>query len=341
MEAVARIADAVLYEGYLLWPYRRSALKNQRRWTFGGVYPQAHNAVHDDDPWRRRTECLLEGAGDAQVRVRVRFLHVVERCVARAGAHGLEPVDELEVGGRRVLSWEEAVEREVEVPGLGIGDLPAGRQVPIAIARGEQEEELRDDHGRLAGVVTHRWRELQGAVDVRAQRRRPGLWRLTVMVTNTTPWAAHGAGAREDALKQTFCSTHAVLEVARGAFVSQTDPPVQLREEAAACRNDGTWPVLVGEPGERHTLLSSPIILEDHPRIAPESPGDLFDGGEIDQLLILNILTLTDEEKAEMRDSDPRAREILERCEALSEEELLRLHGAVRELHPSQEANTR
>jgi hydrogenase maturation protease len=167
------------------------------------------------------------------------------------------------------------------------------------------------------------------------------MWRLTEMVTNTTPWAAHGAGAREDALKQTFCSTHAVLEVARGAFVSQTDPPVQLREEAAACRNDGTWPVLVGEPGERHTLLSSPIILEDHPRIAPESPGDLFDGGEIDQLLILNILTLTDEEKAEMRDSDPRAREILERCEALSEEEFLRLHGAVRELHPSQEANTR
>jgi hypothetical protein len=89
--------------------------------------------------------------------------------------------------------------------------------------------------------------------------------------------------------------------------------------------------VLVGEAGDRSTLLSSPIILEDYPKVAPESPGDLFDGGEIDQLLILNILSLTDEEKAEMRDSDPRAREILERTEALSEEELMRLHGAIRD----------
>ena len=85
--------------------------------------------------------------------------------------------------------------------------------------------------------------------------------------------------------------------------------------------------MLVGEPGERHTLLSSPIILEDHPRIAPESPGDLFDGGEIDQLLILNILSLTEEEKDEVRASDPRAREVLDRSEALSPEELMRLHG--------------
>jgi hypothetical protein len=79
-------------------------------------------------------------------------------------------------------------------------------------------------------------------------------------------------------------------------------------------------------------MLSSPIILEDFPQIAPESPGDLFDGGEIDQLLTLSILSMTDEEKAEMRASDPRAREILERTEALSQEELMALHGTVRQL---------
>jgi hypothetical protein len=89
--------------------------------------------------------------------------------------------------------------------------------------------------------------------------------------------------------------------------------------------------VLVGEEGQRNMLLSSPIILSDYPQIAPESPGDLFDGGEIDQLLILNIMSLTDEEKEEMRASDPRAREILERCESLSPEELMNLHGAIRE----------
>jgi hypothetical protein len=110
-----------------------------------------------------------------------------------------------------------------------------------------------------------------------------------------------------------------------------TDPPGDLQRLAQGCENKKTWPVLVGEEGAQNMLLSSPIILSDHPQIAPESPGDLFDGGEIDQLLILNILTLTDEEKAEMRASDPRAREILDRCESLSQEQLMNLHGAIRE----------
>jgi hypothetical protein len=122
-----------------------------------------------------------------------------------------------------------------------------------------------------------------------------------------------------------------VLRARDAEFVSLTDPPQELRAPAEACRNEGVWPVLVGELGDRHTLLASPIILEDHPRIAPESPGDLFDGGEIDQMLTLNILSLTDEEKAEMRQSDPKAREILERTEALTEQEMMNLHGAIRD----------
>ncbi len=93
----------------------------------------------------------------------------------------------------------------------------------------------------------------------------------------------------------------------------------------------GTWPVLVGEEGERHTLLSSPIVLPDYPQVAPESPGDLFDGGEIDELLILNVLALSDAEREEVRASDARARELLDRCEALAPEQLLRLHGTFRD----------
>ena len=88
---VRRIADAVLYEGYVLWPYRRSALKNQRRWTFGGVYPNAHTAAHPDDPCVMQTQCLREGDGGPRLEVRVRFLHVVERRVARLTASGREP----------------------------------------------------------------------------------------------------------------------------------------------------------------------------------------------------------------------------------------------------------
>ena len=117
------------------------------------------------------------------------------------------------------------------------------------------------------------------------------------------------------------------LAAAPGGFVSLTDPPERLRAAAEACDNVGVWPILVGEPGSADTMLCSPIILEDHPRIAPESPGDLYDGGEIDGLLTLSIMSLTDEEKAEIRAGDPRARAILERTESLSRDELMRLHG--------------
>ena len=72
-----------------------------------------------------------------------------------------------------------------------------------------------------------------------------------------------------------------------GAFVSLADPPERCATRRRPARNEGLWPVLVGDDD---TVLCSPIILEDHPRIAPESPGDLFDGGEVDELLVLNIL---------------------------------------------------
>ena len=328
-DPVRAIADAVLYEGYVLWPYSRSATKNQRRWTFGGVYPEAHSRGRNgDDPWEMRTECLLEAEPGCEVDVSVRFLHVVSRQVLRQGSRGLEPVDELEVDGDRFLSWDEATEREVTAPGLRPVELASRHGVPIEVPAGREEERLADGRGRAVGAVVREWEPLRGTLEVSATEIGPGLFRLAARVENRSPW---DSGDREDALRRTFCSTHTVLTVRGGAFASLTDPPEHLRDAAEACRNEGTWPVLVGEEGSRDRVLSSPIILEDHPKVAPESPGDLFDGGEIDQLLTLNILSLTDEEKAEMRAADPRTREILERTEALSEQELMRLHGTIRE----------
>jgi hydrogenase maturation protease len=269
-DPVRAIADAVLYEGYLLWPYTRTALKNQRRWTFGGVFPEAWSAAHPDDASRMRVQVLLEGEPD-DVDVTVRFLHVV----------------------RREDGWEEATERELALGSLAI----AAR--PIAIAAGNG------------------WEALTGRVGAGSELLEDGRHRITVEVVNTTPWAGT---SRQAVLARTFCSTHAVLRTAPGAFVSAYDA-------GELCQSVGVWPVLVGEPDARDTVLASPIILEDHPRIAPESPGDLFDGGEIDGLLALNILALTDAEKAEMRATDPRAREILERTEGLTQDQLLRLSG--------------
>jgi hypothetical protein len=235
MSDLRTLADAVMYEGYMLWPYRSTALKNRRRWTFGCVFPPAWTAFHPDDADLMRTQVLLE-SDPHDVAVTVRFL-------------------------------QEGVERSV---GRG----------PFA------------------------FEALAGDVDVEVDGQR-----LTVTIRNTTPWAP---GDREQALAHAMCSTHTLL--VGGRFVSAT--------EAEGCENIGTWPVLVGEDA----MLSSPIILEDHPRIAPESPGDLFDGGEIDGLLALNILALTDAEKEEMR-ADPRTREILDRTESLTEEQLWTLSG--------------
>jgi hydrogenase maturation protease len=274
-DAVRTLADAVLYEGYVLWPYRRSALKNRQRWTFGGVYPSAWSRAHPDDRSTVAAECLLVG-DEARVEVCVRFLQIVRRT------------------GGDFLPWDEARERELTEPGRF--EIPAG----------EERE----------GGLLREWEALGGEFRV---EREGDL--IRVRVTNTTRWEGLD---REDAQRRAFCSLHAILRVENGAFVSPLDPA------AAECRNEGLWPCLVGEPPARDTMLASPIILDEYPRVAPESPGDLFDAGEIDELLILNVLALTEEEREEVRASDPRARELLERCERLSPQELMRLHGVIR-----------
>jgi hypothetical protein len=311
-DPIRAIADAVLYEGYILWPYRRSALKNQRRFTFGGVYPPVHTAAHPDDPAAMQAEVLVSDR--ARVSVAVRVLQVVTRAVVNPVG---VVVDELVAGDQRWQSWEEAVEREIvlELPGAAAISIPAGTELEPLPNR--------------AGALRRSWPALSGSVTVAGAPAAPGYQRVRVRVENTTPFAG---ASREEAVRLSFCSTHALLRASGGTFCSLTDPPDELAGAARACENVGVWPVLVGEPGSADAMLASPIILEDHPRVAAESPGDLFDGGEIDGMLVLNILALTDEEKAHMAACDPRAREILERTEALSAEQRLALHGTVRAL---------
>jgi hypothetical protein len=168
---------------------------------------------------------------------------------------------------------------------------------------------------------------------------RDRLFRVTVRITNGNPVTE---GTHEATLLRSLVSTHTILSIGRvehnqGEFVSLLDTPEQYREEAAQCKNLGTWPVIAGERGTRDTLLSSPIILYDYPQIAPESGGDYFDGTEMDEMLALRVLTLTDEEKREVRAGDERARRILERTEMMPNDHMLKLHGAVRGMKPVQE----
>ncbi len=313
-DVVRQLADAVLYEGHVLWPYRRSSIKNRQRWTFGGVYPDVY-ARSSSDRSAVQVECLLEGAAPA-VDVDVRFLHVVQRQAARGDA--LEPVDEL----AGYLTWDETTERSVELLELRGGEL---RRAPVDVPEGRAVEPVE------AGALVRSWQRLEGHVEASVEPLGEALHRVRVRIVNESAWP----GADRDAtIRRTFLSAHAVLRAGAGRFVSSIDPPERLESAAAALINDGLWPVLAGEEGERGTMLASPIILSDYARVAPESPGDFFDGGEIDQLLVLNILGMTDEEKREMRAGDPRAREILERTEAMTPGQMTRLNGVLRELRP-------
>lgn len=341
MDAVAQVARAVLYEGYLLWPYRASALKNTRRWTLGGVYPPACAATGDSS--LMRTQVLVEADPGDTVDVRLCYLHTVTLEVARLDGDELVPVPELAVGGRRHRPREEATERRVAATGLDLMDLTRRPVVlDIEVPDGRDVEWPAGPDGRRAGALTRSWRALRGRMEIRAERlaapgplERGSLLRLTVTVENTSDWAG---GSRSEAMRYTFASAHTILHSPTALFVSLTDPPEALRAHAEACENVGTWPVLAGEEGNRHTVLSSPIILYDHPKVAPESPGDLFDATEIDQLLTHSILALTDEEWQEIREGDPKGAEILERCVSLPPERLMRLYGATREFRPLGEA---
>jgi hypothetical protein len=333
MEAVEKVAEAVLYEGYLLYPYTRSTLKNQQRWTFGGVYPRAHSeASGGDDPWLMQTQCLITGSDLTEVHIKVRFLQIVDRTVS-VGGDAPRPVDALRVGEQVYRPWEESVERDIDAGPLRLADLLfRERTLTIDIEAGSSREPLTAPDGTTVGALERTWQGIRGELRFAAEQVTAECYRLTVKITNQTPWpaASPGGTARSDILRRTMISTHTILAVQRGAFISLLDPPVGYEAAAAGCTNIKTWPVLAGEPGERTLLLSSPIILYDYPQIAPESHGNFFDATEIDELLTLSVLTLTDEEKQEMRESDPRGREILERTESLTPEQLMTLHGTIR-----------
>jgi hypothetical protein len=305
---VDRVVDAVLYEGYILYPYRPS-VKNRQRWTFGGLYPRTWSeAQGGTDPWVMQTQCLVEGTPETILDVTVRFLHLRER---RLREHEER--------------WQEATERRIPLGEVSLASLVAGpKRHPFVCP---------PDEGLEPGQQQH---SVEGAIEGAAAPAGEGLFRVTVRVENETA-LAEGVVDRDEALLRSLASTHTVLSVREGAFVSLMDPPLRWCEAATGCSNVGTWPVLVGEEGERNTLLSSPIILYDYPQVAPESPGDLFDCTEIDEILTLRVLTLTDEEKRQAAAVDERARALLERTEALARDQLLRLHGIVRGLRPLEE----
>ena len=295
------VADALLYEGYVLYPYRASAPKNTNalRWQFGVLVPPAYAG----EPCAQRTECLLEAPGPCRLSVRLRFLQL------QARTEGDKP------------AWDEAVERCVDVE-LAFD--------PSAAAEVVEAFDFGADASVDGGVHRERW-NVSGRLAVRVE---PGAAdgravKLTVVTENSSLWDP-GDAARHEVVRRSLVAAHTLASVDGGAFVSSLEPPEWAAAAVDACQCENTFPVLVGASGARDAVLSSPIIVYDYPEVAPESPGDFFDSTEIDELLTLRTLTLTDAEKQEARSTDPHAAAIIDRIEALGRSEIRRLHGTTR-----------
>ncbi len=343
-ETARSVADAVLYEGYVLYPYRASSRKNQVRFQWGVLTPRAYSETDGSERWSARTECLVDVGGRRQptiLRVRVRCLQCQHRRV-EARLSGESPaysepafgsVETLEVDASSHVEWDEAIDHTIDLAPLVMP--PGGTaydEMPFQLEGGFETEPVHRADGTLVGRFVRQRVPVDGVVRV-VTAPEPGgspYVKVTVTVENASAWS-DDRSLRADAVAQSLVAVHTMLAVDGAKFVSLLEPPDDAAEAARACRSDGTYPVLIGRDD---VVLSSPIILYDHPEVANQSPGDLYDALEIDEILALRVMTLTDTEKAEARGTDARAAAIIDRCDSLSPESMSRLHGQMRPVEP-------
>jgi hypothetical protein len=278
-DAAEKIANAVLYEGYMLYPYRPSAIKNQQRWNFGTLYPAQYEEVRiGAERSAMHCEFLLHGNLDRKIGVCVRFLQL-------------------------------EVERVLE---LTLDDIVSGSTTRL----------------EFPGKAS----DIKGSIHLDVENLAPELLKVRLDLNNESE--IESTATREEVLALALSSAHLILGVDSGEFVSLLDPPGEFQQFAVQCENIGCFPVLVGDAGQRNMLLCSPIILYDYAQIAPESAGDFFDSTEMDEMLTLRVMTMTDEEKQEVRSAHERTRALLDRTERTAREQLMRTHGIIRDMRP-------
>jgi hypothetical protein len=317
------VADAVLYEGYLLYPYRGTSSKNQSRWQFGVLGPPgaADTGLGEDDTLA--AQFLVEGA-QAIVLV-VRFLQLQRRQVERENADGgFVPVDGLTTTSGSWLTWDEATECEMSFGPLAFTDGPWS--LPVTAPAATDTERV--EGGRLVRVRE----EVRGELAVDSEQDGD-LRRVTVRVRNVGTAVRSSDDGKDSVIARSMIGTHVIAEVVGGRFISLLDPPPAAADAVARCSRHRCFPVLAGPPGAEDIMLISPIILYDHPEIAEQSNTPLFDCTEIDEILTLRVMTMTDEEKAQARATDPRAAQIIDRCDDMSFDAMARLHGVLRDPH--------
>jgi hypothetical protein len=289
---IEKITNAIFYEGYLLYPYRASAIKNQYRWTFGTIFPESCAEIGERS-WIE-AQCLIQIDEASSVQVQLRFLHLYRP--------------------NREVSWEESIEC----------------QFTTEFSARKTNETSQYKAFVFPGRRDLQQKTLAGELSCQIEKIRSQIYKLKIRVLNKTPLSELDGKNRQVALLSAFASAHLLLTVQHGSFLSQLEPPLEFSDATACCISTGVFPVLIGSPGDTHRMLCSPIVLYDYPQIAPETTGDFFDGTEIDELLCLRVRTLSEEEKIAIRNGDLKAQKILDSSEALSGEQLQQLHGTYR-----------
>jgi len=240
-------------------PYPPSAVKNQQRFNFGVLYPRSYSQAQDQlEPWFTKTECLVTGSVLTSVEVRIRFLHYCERIIQRVTQDGVwQPVNRLEVAGNVIQPWPEAVEEEIILPVASLQSLAQKPlEWPCVIAAKTTPEPITDETGRVVGKVLRTLCELQLALKVRAESLNESVFRISVRVENITD-PATSLSTREAALLHSPISTHTLLGVQDGRFVSLLETPEELVPFAKDCMNVGCYPVPAGDRSAHDTVLSS------------------------------------------------------------------------------------
>lgn len=292
-------ADAIDREGDFLDSNCASSNKHHwNRFAFGRVYPQIFSEKENGaEPCAMQTECLFLARGESpRIRITLSFLQptmreigAFERIIERLPENGgfrFQNVPLLEVAGKSFQAWMEAIERKVSVI---VNDSHAAVRMPFVFPACESREAIHDEDGGIAGVIFRRHDILEGRIEIKMTRLQGDLFRICARVVNLSSVKRDETDIPQKVLLRTFAATHFKLETDCGEFVSLLNAPPGFQAFADDCKNVACWPVL---SGDRTTVIASQNIFGDFPQVAPVSSGDFADGGEIDEMPTVRVLTL-------------------------------------------------
>ncbi|MGI8952070.1 MAG: hypothetical protein ACR2FN_10845 [Chitinophagaceae bacterium] len=332
------ITQTLLYEGYALYPYHRSAIKNQKPIPFGVVFPQQYNIYNEHSHSKMQTQCIVTGSDNLQINISVRFLHLLKVEIfekdlqQKTSESDFVQVHNVSLNGKIYQAGWQTIERKISTGNLQISQLIKNRKVIfIKFDKVYDTTNISDENGETVAKQINSVSQIKGTIIVEAEsvKNTQNAFRITVTVTNTTPFENTEAITRDEVLTQSFLSTHIILNTSDGQFISHQDPDEKWKTVIDECANINTWPILIDEANT--TLLSSPIILYDHPQINPQSHGDLFDSTEIEEALLLHVNLLSDEEKKRISQSDEKLQAMLKKVGEITPEELINFHSGLKE----------